>query len=91
MPTLNSSQYLAVTTSSQKFTNAMDVGTQYRFSSTVDCFISVGLTGGSASAGAGSHFIKAGQAVGLKAESATEGFVHVIGEAAGKATLSVVG
>lgn len=90
MATFKTSQYLAVTTASQEITTAMPIHMQHRFSANVDCWIKISATGGAATKGAGSHFIKAGQAVGLEAESAAVAFVQVLGEAAGHATLSVV-
>lgn len=92
MATLKTSQYLATTTTSGKFTNAMVVGIQYRLCVSTDSWVSVAVTGGSADAAAGSHLVKAGQAIGLIAETASIAFVHVEAlAAAGHATLSIVG
>ena len=86
------SQYTTVTSSSQKFTNACAPDHWYRLRSSTDCFFAVGLTGGSASAGANSHFLPAGVAVDFMVRSATAGFVHIIRDSAdGKATLSLLG
>lgn len=93
MATLTQSQYLATTTTSAKFTNAMADGVQYRLCVSTDSWVTVGLTGGSADAAAGSHLVKAGQAIGLTKprDVALSGFVHVEALAdAGHATLSVV-
>jgi hypothetical protein len=86
------SQYTTVTSSSQKFTNACVVDHWYRLSSSTDAFFSVGATGGSASAGADSHFIPAGGFRDFMVESAANGFVHIIRDSAdGKATLTLLG
>lgn len=93
MATLQSSQYTATTTASAKFTVAMEPHIQYRLAVSTDSWITVGLTGASADAAAGSHLLKAGQAIGLTKPlgAAADGFVHVEALAdAGHATLSIV-
>lgn len=86
------SQYSTVTSSSQKFTNACDPLAVYILSSSVDCWFSVGATGGSASAGAGSHFLAAGVRAEISVPDATNGFVHIIreGSSDGKASLTLI-
>lgn len=90
--TLETSQYLAVGASSAKFTNAMTVGVQYVFTCSTDCWVTVAVTGGSATANtANNHFVKAGARVPLAALSSTVAYVHAIRETDdGDATLSVV-
>jgi len=93
MATLTSSQYLATTTASAQFTSAMVDGQQYRLCVSTDSWVTVAVTGGSADAAAGSHLLKAGQAIGLTKpkDVALSGFVHVEALAdAGHATLSIV-
>lgn len=92
MATLKNSTYLAVTTSSQSM-KQLAQGQQYRFCATVDCLITITVTGGSADYANGSHLVKAGQAVGVTAvpNNQANSFLHVEGLAAGHATLSEVG
>ncbi len=93
MATLQSSQYLATTTASAQFTLPMEPLIQYRLAVSTDSWVTVALTSGSADAAAGSHLLKAGQAIGLTKPlgSAADGFVHVEALAdAGHATLSIV-
>jgi hypothetical protein len=87
-----SSQHLAVVTTSAKFTNAMVTNQVYRLSTSTDCYYKVAATGGSASAGDGSHYLHAGGTAEIWTTDATNfGFVHVIRRASdGVATLSLL-
>ena len=95
MPYVRASQYSTVTDTSQKFAAAMVTGQTYRFSATVDCYVAVAATGGSASAAANNHIYIKGQTLYLgtgSGDASTNYFVHVIriGATSGTATLSVV-
>ena len=89
-PVLLSSQYLAFTGTSAKFTNAMLKGYTYRFVANQDCWVKVTVTGGSAAADtADNHLYIAGQELFLACQDSTVAFVHVISDGTnGDATLS---
>ncbi len=89
---VQSSQALAISGSSGKFTNAMAQGVQYLFSCESDCWIKVAATGGSAAADTADNiFVKAGQVIplcNLEDSGTTNSFVHAIQQSvAGDATL----
>lgn len=94
-------QYTSVTGTSQKFTNAMAVGSIHQFSCNVDCWVATGATGGAAVADTAANTLyRAGQVLFLtgphyspttpSATTTTSAFVHVIceGSTSGKATLT---
>jgi len=69
----------------------MAAGQHYIFTATTDCFVHIGATGDSASAGADSIAYVKGMILPLSTRDATEGFVHMIRDAEdGKATLTLV-
>jgi hypothetical protein len=75
---INSTQVLAISTTTAKFTNPMQPGQKYILQANTDCWFLVGATGGSATAeGANNTFLKAGVQMELKTESAANGYVHV--------------
>lgn len=94
------SQYLAVATTSAKFTNAMRPGVAYLLTANTDCWFTTGATGGAAVAStAGNAFLISGQTKVLhgphfdlsnpSSSTTTSSFVHVIRNTAdGKATLT---
>jgi hypothetical protein len=97
MPALKDlAQYLAIASTSAKFTNAMDPGILYRFTANTDCWLTIAATGGAAIAStANNHFCISGQVLILAnpdVSSKANSFVHVIRNTAdGKATLSPIG
>ena len=72
--------------------NAMVPLINYRFVSSIDCYINIGATGGAAAASDGSHLVGAGQDLLIQSDSEAAGFCHVIriGSSDGVATLSLV-
>lgn len=105
MPVLaisNSSQYVAVASTSAKFTNPMKPGAIYRFTANTDCWVNIGATGGAAAASAADMILcLSGQTLILtgpdydpttpSSTTTTNGYVHVIRNTAdGKATLSLL-
>ncbi len=92
---IRTSQVLAISGTSAKFTNAMSPGCKYRFTATTDCWVKVTATGGAAAADtANNHLYIKGQTLILanpELSSTTDYFVHVIQDsAAGDATLSLI-
>lgn len=94
---IRSTQVLAITGASAKFTNPMQSGQQYVFTATVDCWVKVTTTGGSAAvATADNIFYSAGQRLPLQSPDnagvTTNAFVHAIiatGMPSGTACLGV--
>jgi hypothetical protein len=89
---IRQSEYVVVAAASAKFATAMVPLTNYRFVSTVDCYINIGATGGAAAASDGSHLVGAGQEVIIQSNDVTNGFCHTIriGSSDGVATLSLI-
>jgi hypothetical protein len=88
-------QALSVTTSSAKFTNPMQPGQQYMFTCDTNCWVKVAVTGGSAAATTADNIrYIAGMSLPLKSPDSgtttTNSYVHVIGDAAGAASLCIV-
>lgn len=85
-------QTLTVGAASAKFTAAMAPGAVYRFTANTDCWVTTGLTGGAAVAGAAENtLVLSGQTILLTGSplTATGNFVHAIRNTAnGTATLS---
>lgn len=91
MAILRQGQWLAVTTTSAGFTNAMSVGLRYLFSCTTDAYVRVTATGGEATNAANNIAYKAGMLLVLEAPDATNGFVYVEAvDTAGVASLMVI-
>jgi hypothetical protein len=89
-------QVMTVATASAKFTNAMEPGKRYRFTSTTACWVTVAATGGAAVvATANNHYCPADGTLILRnpaIDGATLAFVHAIRVSAdGKASLSPIG
>ena len=73
-----STQVLSLTSTSDEFTDAMQVGLRYALISTTACWFKVGVTGGTAAAAANSVYLPADTFVELKAEGSTTGFVQAV-------------
>lgn len=89
---ITSTQVLAITGTSGKFTNPMEPGAQYIFTCENDCWIKVTTTGGAAVADTANNiFVKAGMVIPLAnpdTSITTNAFVHAIRQSAdGDATL----
>lgn len=80
-----SAQYVAVATASAQFTNPMQPGQQYIFTSSVHCWVKVTATGGAAAANTADNILYIpGQQLPLmspdNASTTTNSYVHVIRE-----------
>ncbi len=78
-------QYVAVAAGANaKFTNPIEPGQVYEFSSNVDCWIAIEATGGAAAPDANGNVLYTGQRTYLKSpdsgNATTNSFVHVYGD-----------
>ena len=82
MPAMRSVQYLAVVSTTAKFTLPMDAGQEYLFISNVDCWVKTTVTGGAAAANTADNVLYiAGMQLVLSNPDKignTNAFVHVI-------------
>lgn len=92
-PDPNDTQYLAVTSTSAKFTTAMEPGFVYRFAANVDCWVKITTTGGAAATNTADNILYlVGSQLWLAnpdTDGTTNAFVHVVEDIAdGDATLT---